>query len=379
MGDIDVCIIGGGQAGLSTAFYLRRTNRERERGGLAPLSTVVLDARENPGGAWVDGWPSLHLFSPAAYSSLPGWQMPAWTGSDTPPASHVVAYLAAYEQRYDLPVRRPVRVTKVTEAGASDAEASGRLAVHTDAGTWLARAVVNTTGTWDRPFVPTVPGMAVFTGRQLHTHQYAGPEAFAGLKVAVVGGGNSGAQIAADLLPVAGRVHWVTSQPPRYLGDDVDGRVLFETATRAVADRAAGRPSKGVASLGDIVAVPAVRQARDRDGLRARPMFAHLTATGAVWPNGSTADLDAIVWATGFRPALRHLRHLGLATRDGHPCTLAPEGSPHPTRSASDPRVWFVGYGDWTGPASATLIGVSRPARDTAEAITAGLSAEVEL
>lgn len=357
----DVVVVGGGQAGLAVGFHLQRLGRH---GGTTP-AFVVLDDRAEPGGAWQDGWPSLELFSPAAYSSLPGWPMPSWPGPGNPPASHVRDYLAAYERRYDLPVRRPVRVSAVRHDG-------DRLLVEAEDGRrWATRVLVNATGTWRRPHWPAVPGMREFRGRQLHTADYRGPEWFRGRRVLVVGGGNSGAQVAADLLPVAGRLVWVTREPPSYLPDDVDGRVLFETATRHVRDVAAGRPSRGVASLGDIVAVPSVRRARDEGGLRAEPMVERLTATGARWPDGREEELDAVVWCTGFRPALGHLSRLHLPRAAGHPLTHEELR----TEAHDDPRVFFVGYGDWCGPASATLIGVGRPARDTAARVARLLAA----
>lgn len=95
-------VIGGGQAGLAASFYLRRSG----------VDHVVLDEQEGPGGAWLHTWESLRLFSPAAYSSLPGWQMPTVQGY--PDAQHVVDYLARYEARYDLPVRRGEKVEAVT-------------------------------------------------------------------------------------------------------------------------------------------------------------------------------------------------------------------------------------------------------------------------
>ena len=91
--------------------------------------------------------------------------------------------------------------------------------------------------------------------------------------------------------------------------------------------------------------------------------------------DGTEAPLDAVVWATGFRPALAHLRGLDLTTRRGRPATTEPCGSPFATRSADGLPLWFVGYGDWSGPASATLIGVGRPARDTAEDVLRHLAA----
>ncbi|MFF5784168.1 FAD-dependent oxidoreductase [Streptomyces sp. NPDC012693] len=390
----DVLVIGGGQSGLAAGYHLRRLG----------LDFVILDAGPSPGGAWPRAWDSLRLFSPAAYSSLPGRLMPPQPGETYPEAAHVVAYLSAYEERYDLPVHRPVRVSGVHHDGAL-------LRVETDAGTWLARAVISATGTWSRPFVPAVPGRNEFSGTQLHTVGYENPAAFAGKRVIVVGGGNSGAQIAADLATThsetarrslhavdanrppadlatadsesAARrslhaVHsnrpsaelargveltWVTLRAPRYLPDDIDGRALFDHATARRRALDEGRADTGgVASLGDIVAVPPVRAARDAGLLKARPMFARLTGTGVEWADGTRADADVIIWCTGFRPALAHLAPLGLRGRRGHIATAG-------TQALGEPRVHLLGYGDWTGPASATLIGVGRPAREAARSI----------
>ncbi|MFM9700875.1 ArsO family NAD(P)H-dependent flavin-containing monooxygenase [Streptomyces europaeiscabiei] len=340
-----VVVIGGGQAGLAAGYHLRRLR----------LDFVILDAQTTPGGAWQHGWDSLRLFSPAAYSSLPGRLMPAQPGETYPDAQHVVDYLADYEKRYELPIERPVRVLGVHRDGHL-------LRVETDSGTWLARAVISATGNWWRPFLPAVPGQAVFEGRQLHTVEYRSPADFAGQRVIVVGGGNSGAQIAADLARGTD-LTWATQRPPRFLADDIDGRVLFDVATARRRALDEGRTDVGgVASLGDIVAVPPVRQVRDAGLLSRRPMFTRLHAGGVEWADGIRAEADAVIWCTGFRPALSHLAPLQLRGRRGHITTTG-------TRAVDEPRLHLLGYGDWTGPASATLIGVGRPAREAAREI----------
>ncbi|MFE1734902.1 ArsO family NAD(P)H-dependent flavin-containing monooxygenase [Streptomyces bacillaris] len=344
----DVVVVGGGQAGLAAGYYLRR------QGG---LDFVVLDADPVPGGSWQHMWDSLHLFSPAEHSSLPGRLMPAQAGETYPDARHVVDYLTDYEKRYDLPVQHGTRVDAVRRD-------AGRLLIEADTGTWRARAVISATGSWSRPFLPAVPGREVFTGRQLHTVNYRSPADFTGQRVIVVGGGNSGAQVAADLA-LDGRVEltWVTQRPPRFLADDIDGRALFDVATARRRALEEGRSDTGgVASLGDIVAVPPVRQARDAGLLKASPMFVRLEGDGVVWADGTRAEADAVVWCTGFRPALSHLAPLGLRGTRGHIPTAG-------TRAVDEPRLHLLGYGDWTGPASATLIGVGRPARDAAREI----------
>ncbi|WP_432066160.1 ArsO family NAD(P)H-dependent flavin-containing monooxygenase [Streptomyces sp. C10-9-1] len=342
---LDAVVIGGGQAGLAAGYHLRRLG----------LDFVVLDAQTAPGGAWQHTWESLRLFSPAAHSSLPGRIMPPQPGAAYPDAAHVVDYLADYEQRYELPVVRPVRVEAVHRDGDV-------LRLESTSGTWHARTAISATGTWRRPFVPAVPGRARFRGTQLHAVGHRRPADLAGRRVIVVGGGNSGAQVAADLAYDTD-LTWVTRRPPRFLADEIDGRALFDHATARRRALDEGRSDTGgVASLGDIVAVPPVREARDAGLLTARPMFARLTATGVAWADGTRAEADAIVWCTGFRPALAHLAPLGLRGPRGRIPTVG-------TQALAEPRLHLLGYGDWTGPASATLVGVGRPAREAARAI----------
>ncbi|MDF2094229.1 ArsO family NAD(P)H-dependent flavin-containing monooxygenase [Knoellia sp. 3-2P3] len=354
---VDVAVIGAGQAGLATAYYLRRAGLEPGTG------YVVLDANPAPGGAWQHLWPSLRLFSPAEYSSLPGWLMPTPSGAGFPPAEHVVDYLTRYEERYELPVHHGTRVLEVCRA---DTEPRGPLVLRTADGAWAARAVVSATGTWGRPFVPHYPGVERFRGHQLHSAAYRGPQGFAGRRVVVVGGGNTGAQLLAELSEVA-TTTWVTLRPPRFLPDDVDGRALFAVATarRRALDAGDADPG-GVASLGDVVMVPPVRAARDRGALVALPMFERLTEGGVAWADGTEQPADVVLWCTGFRPDLGHLAPLGLRGPDGR---IEVAGA----RALAEPRLHLLGYGDWTGPGSATLIGVGRTAREAVAEITAAL------
>lgn len=325
-------MIGGGQAGLAAAYFLRR----------AQLDFVVLDDQPGPGGAWPHTWPSLRLFSPAEFSSLPGWRMPAYRPGN-PDAAHVIDYLRRYEERYEIPVERPVRVRRVSGR-------SGEFLVETDRGTWTADAVISATGTWSRRYVPFYPGSDRFTGTQTHSAFYRGPEAYAGRRVLVVGGANSGAQIAAELSWTS-ELTWCTLGPLRYLPDDVDGRELFQIASARV--RGGGRP---IAALGDIVVLPPVKTARDAGRLHAERMFERFTDTGIAFADGTERSIDDVVWCTGFRPALNHLNSLDLPRENGRILTDGP-------RVPAMEGLHLLGYGDWCGAASATLIGVGQWAR----------------
>jgi len=343
----DIVIIGGGQMGLSLGYYLRR----------AGADFLILDAEGGAGGAWRHGWASLRLFSPAGYSSLPGWLMPPPAHEGYPTRYDVLDYLGRYEARYEFPIKRPVRVVSVERTG-------DYLEVATDKGRFAASAVVSATGTWSHPYIPEIEGRGAFKGVQVHSAHYVRPEDYSGQTVIVVGGGNSGAQIVAELAPVA-RTLWVTTHDPLFLPDNVDGRVLFE---RAVARMKAGPSDTPVGGIGDIVVVPAVKEARARGDLSSVRPFERMTANGVVWVDGSETQVDAIIWCTGFRPALDHLAPLGVVEEDGR---VLVDGQ----RSIKEPRLWLAGYGDWSGPGSATLMGAARTARDLAARMTAEVPA----
>ncbi|HZG27934.1 MAG TPA: FAD-dependent oxidoreductase [Ensifer sp.] len=94
--------------------------------------------------------------------------------------------------------------------------------------------------------------------------------------------------------------------------------------------------------------------------------FSRFDRDGVVWQDGTTSDLDAVIWCTGFRPALHHLQDLGVLTEDGR--VDVDDG-----RSIKQPRLWLAGYGNWTGAASATLLGSGRTAREMIPRLVAAL------
>ncbi|CAD5270809.1 MULTISPECIES: ArsO family NAD(P)H-dependent flavin-containing monooxygenase [unclassified Imperialibacter] len=339
----DVIVIGGGQSGLAVAYYLNR----------AGLNYVVLDASDNAGGSWQHYWHSLRLFSPAQWSSLPGVLMTG--GPDYyPTRNETIDYLRKYEEKYNFTVQRGVTVIDVKKAGRL-------FDIVTSKGTYQSKAVVSATGSFTNPWMPELPGRDKFKGKVFHSSAYKRPDPFKSQQVAIVGEGNSGAQILAEVSKVA-QTFWVTSKPPKFLPDEVDGRYLFDAATQMYEAKKAGKEFTPP-SLGDVVMVPPVKEARKRGVLeRAYPPIDHFTDLGIMLVNGQELLVDSVIFCTGFRPALDHLKSLALNVSAGKVATVA-------TRSAEVPGLWLVGYGQWTGFASATLIGMGRSAKSTVEEI----------
>lgn len=357
--DTSVVVVGAGQAGLSVAYYLRRL-------GLDPGNEfVVLDRGPGTGGAWQFRWEALRLGSAHRVNDLPGMDelgVSFDTADRHAPAKDVVAdYYARYEQHFGLQVVRPAEVTRV--------EATLDGFVVTFEGAYGERRVsssilVNATGTWGAPFVPWYPGMNDFAGRHLHTVDYRDAEEFRDRSVVVVGGGTSAIGFLLELEGVAAELTWVARRPIEFLDrQELD----FESGRSAVAlqDEAA-REGRALPSIVSTTGVPRNRRIQagiDRGLLDAKPMFASIEPDGVRWEDGAFQRADAILWATGFRPELRHLAPLKLREKSGGLVV---------GRNVSwrNPRIFFAGYGP-----TASTIGAAKAGRSIARQVIATLSA----
>jgi cation diffusion facilitator CzcD-associated flavoprotein CzcO len=347
--ETEVAVIGAGQAGLSSAYFLRQAGFEPGPG------FVVLDADDAPGGAWQHRWPTLRMATVHGIFDLPGMHFDP-PADDERAAVAVPTYFADYERRFDLRVRRPVRVRAVSRE-------ADRLLVSTDAGDWAARAVINATGTWRTPFWPRYPGQETFRGRQLHTADYRGPAEFAGKRVVVGGGGTSAIQLLTEIAEVA-TTTWVTRTPPVFRDGPFSedwGREVVALVDERVR---AGLPPRSVVSVTGLANTPAVVAARAKGVLHRLPMFERITPDGVAWADGRSAAADVILWCTGWRPSLDHLRPLHLREPGGG---ITMDG----TRVVAEPRVHLVGYGP-----SASTVGANRAGRQAVRELRALLAAE---
>ena len=356
--DTSVVVVGAGQAGLCVGYYLQRL-------GLDPGNDfVMLDRGPGAGGAWQHRWAALRLGYAHRVNDLPGMEelgISFDTADRQAPAKDVVAdFYARYEEHYQLQVVRPATVTNV-EQGVDGFVVSfdgeyGPREVSTE-------ILVNATGTWGAPFIPFYPGLNEFTGRHLHTVDYGDAEDFRDQDVIVVGGGTSAIGFLMELENVAGSITWVARRPVEFLNEQ---ELNIESGVNAVAlQDAAAREGRALPSIVSTTGVPRTRRiqaAIDRGLLRVTTMFSTIEPDGVRWSNGAFQHADAIIWATGFRPELRHLAPLRLREKEGGIAV---------GQSASwrNNRLFFAGYGP-----TASTIGAARAGRTIARQVVATLS-----
>jgi thioredoxin reductase len=352
----DIVVIGAGQAGLSSAYHLKKRGLVPDRG------FVVLDQAPQPGGAWQFRWPSLTLSTVNRIHDLPGMPFSEAVDTDATEVEASIAvprYFAAYEKTFDLPVYRPVKVTVVCDRGE-------RLRIETNRGNFSARGVINATGTWETAYIPEYPGADRFMGRQLHTKDYRTAGEFAGKHVIVVGGGISAIQLLDEVSRVT-TTTWVTRRPPEFRA----GPFTEERGRAAVAlveDRVRrGLPPKSVVSVTGLPVTPAIEAMRARGVLNRLPMFSEILEDGVRWLDGTVVRADVILWCTGFRSSLDHLAPLMLREPSGG-ITMTGRLA---TQVAKDPRVHLVGYGP-----SASTIGANRAGAAAAKELMAFLGEE---
>ena len=279
----EVIVVGGGRAGLAMGYFLGEQGRQ----------FAILEAADKPAATWRARWDSLKLFTPVRYNSLPGLAFPGNPDS-YPGRDDVADYLTRYARHFDLPVELNSRVQSIR------ADDSG-YAVEVEDRTCHAQQVVVATGPFQVPFTPVLAerlGQAVV---QLHSSDYRTPEAIPEGPVLVVGGGNTGFQIAAELaashevhLSVGSRQ---TPLPQRILGRDLF-RYLEATGlmSKTVTSRIGRRMQHRETLIGS-----SPRALRRRHGVRLHPRATGAAGTRVSFSDGTQLAVGSVIWATGFR------------------------------------------------------------------------------
>lgn len=353
---VQVVIIGGGQAGLSVGYRLAR------RG----IPFVILDANARIGDAWRHRWDSLKLFSPALYDGLEGMRFPDGPLA-FPTKDEMANYLEAYAARFGLPVRSGTHVDRLSKEG-------GRYLVAAGDRRWDADQVVVAMGNFQEPRVPAfapelAPGIV-----QMHSSEYRRPEQLREGGVLVVGAGNSGAEIAKEL--IRGRPTWLSGPdvgaiPFRH--GSVAGRYLFGHLLRFVGhyvltvDTPMGRKARPKLLR---KTTPLIRVKPDdltKAGVERVPRVTGVKDGRPLLDDGRVLDVANVIWCTGYHP--------GFSWIDLP--VFGPDGAPMHDRgvAVNAPGLYFVGLHFLYAMTSAVINGVGRDAERIVEAIAAAAPA----
>lgn len=345
MKDAGIIIIGGGAAGLSTAGALVQQ-------GMSPL---VIERAGRIGATWEGRYDRLRLHT--AIANLAHYNLPK-NASRYPSKDEYAGYLRDYARHFRLQIVAGCMVQQVRPLAAP----SRGWVVTSDCGTWKVQVVVLAVGPYGVPIIPDWPGREQYRGTLIHSGAYRNPKPFAGKRVLVVGSGNSGAEIAADL--ATGGAGWVgisIRTPPPIVPRDPFGMPVQRTSIMlslfppAIADMFAGLVSR--LTLGDLTLygmpraawkpyssrrVPIIdvgfADALKQGKLHVRPAVAGLTETGVYYSDGRNEPYDAIIAATGFRSPLAEILDApGALDEIGEP--RFPSGSP-----TSYPGLYFMGH-----------------------------------
>jgi len=282
-GSYEVVVIGAGQAGLALGYYLARQGRR----------FLVLDRADALGAAWRDRWDSLKLFTPRRFDALPGMPFPG-DPDGYPGRDEVVEYLLSYAAQFDLPVRLGSPARALRRSG------DGRFEVELDEGTLTAEQVVVATGPFQDPRVPDFASGLAPDVVQLHSTAYRSPSDLPGGSIAVVGGGNTGFQIAEELAATRD-VHLAVGArqipfPQRFLGRDL---FWWLTKTRLIEKSLDTKVGRRMSERDTLVGS---RPSKSRRlGVTLHPRAVQASGHSIVFSDGSSLDVDAVVWATGFR------------------------------------------------------------------------------
>ena len=294
-------VIGAGQSGLAAARALLEHD-------MVPL---VLEAGDRAAGSWPRYYDSLKAFSPAGFSSLRGMPFPG-KPDHYPTRDEVASYLERYAAALGVEISTGTRVVTVRQEGRQFVVTTA------DGRQLLASGVVAATGSFASPHRPAFPGQETFTGEFLHVADYRNPSAYVGKRVIVAGAGDSAAQVANELAPVA-RVTLAARHPLQFIPQRIGGKDVHYWLQETGFDSLPAAWLNKITGGSVITDSVNFRQTLAAGMVDVRPMFARFDSGHVVWGDGERERADAVILATGYRPSLGYLRELGALDARGAP------------------------------------------------------------
>ncbi len=345
----DTIVIGGGQAGLSTGYFLKRQGRD----------FVILDANERTGDSWRNRWDSLRLFTYARYDGLAGMPFPAPAHS-FPTKDEMVNYLESYAARFALPVRTGVRVDRLTRRGDRFVAMAGDLEFEAD-------HVVVAMSNYQRPRVPAFAGELDPGIVQFHASAYRNPSQLRDGGVLIVGAGNSGAEIAMEVV----RSHhvWLSGRDTGHLPVRIEGALtpffvkpLFRIVFHRVltVNTSIGRKARTKLLAGGDPLIRTKPKDLAAAGIERVPRTAGARDGHPALDDGRVLEVANVIWCTGYHPGFSWI---DLPIFDGD------EPSHERGIVTREPGLYFVGLEFLYAASSAMVQGVSRDAEYVVRAI----------
>jgi putative flavoprotein involved in K+ transport len=282
-GSQDVIVVGGGQAGLAIGYHLKQQG----------LDLTILDAAPEPAGAWRQRWDSLRLFTSARFDSLPGMPFPG-DPDRYPTKDEVADYLIDYARRFELPVELESRVQSVRASDGGYVVELGDRSIEAD-------QVVIATGPYQTPFVPPIADGLGADVTQLHSTQYRTPGDIPEGRVLVVGGGNTGYQIAEEL-SASRDTHISIGSTQKPLPQRILGRDLFWYLDRTGLIRKTKETRIGRRMRQNEDTLIGHRpRTLDRLGVVFHPRTLDASGSTLTFGDGTKVEVETVIWATGFR------------------------------------------------------------------------------
>jgi len=346
----DTIIIGAGQAGLASGYYLKKEQAD----------FLILE-KDEVGGSWNEYYDSLTLFTPAEYSALPGMKFPAEAGH-YPTRAEMAAYLKDYAAKFELPIETGVTVRSVQKV-------DGEFILETSRGEYRAKSVVVCSGPFNESYIPSIPGKELYKGKILHTHEYKNAEPLKNKKVIVVGAGASAVQIAVELAEVAD-VMLALRHKPKFWPRTILGKDITFWS-RYTVDLFRGKKEGSI-----VIDTPEGKYKRALKENRPpqKAMFKAFYEDGVVWQDlpaqagGAKEPVDVVIFGTGYRPLFTFLEPFDVLENG----KLQQKSG----KSLNTPGLFFLGQPNMRNYASATVRGAGRDGRIVVQKIIHFLGAK---
>ncbi len=346
---VDILVIGAGQSGLTLGYYLKKANK----------SFFIVDAHKKIGESWKKRYDSLRLFTPTAYCSLPGLR---FTHTTTyPNKDHIAKYLEQYAQTHALPIQLDTPITQLKKPTHLFESRAHNEVIQ-------SKIVVVATGPFQKPIIPFTQRLRdVF---QIHSSEYKNSRQLPKGSVLVVGGGNSGAQIAVEL-SVTHDVTLATRSPLLFFSKQILGKdfVWWLDKLRLLHQPLDSWVGRKIIEKKNIIIGRQLKELLKQRVIKHKPHVTGLTNEQVVFANNTKGQYSTIIWATGFQPDYHWISIPYAIGKDGHP--IHQKGNSHVR------GLYFLGMDKQSRVSSGVFPGAAKDAEDIVHHLNAVLRGHI--